>query len=379
MRAPGHVSVMIVAVTFDSSTPGAPAAESSAPVPRAVRRPAMSDVAARAGVSHQTVSRVLNGSPRVAPDTRERVVQAIRELGYRRNVAARALVTARSATVGVITSSSVLYGPTNTLIAVEEAAREQGWFTSVATIGTYNAEAVDHVLEHFMSQAVEGVVVIAPQEDVGRAIDAFDAPIPIVLIAARDESEGRAVPLAVDHVAGARLAVEHLLGLGHESVLHVAGPQDWFDARQRLSGWRAALEEHGAPVPEPVIADWSAGRGYEVGRDLAARITAGGGPTAVFAANDQLSLGIARAFWEAGLRIPDDVSLVGFDDVYGSDQFIPPLTTVRQPFAELGRRSVELLFAAVEGRSPSGSLILPELITRASTAPPPSRRPAPPR
>lgn len=333
----------------------------------------MADVAARAGVSHQTVSRVLNGSPRVAPGTRERVVQAIRELGYRRNVAARALVTARSATLGVITSSSALYGPTSTLIAVEEAAREQGWFTSVATIGTYDAESVDRVLEHFMSQAVEGVVVIAPQEDVGRAVDAFDAPIPVVLIAARESTVERTIPLAVDHALGARLVVEHLLGLGHESVLHVAGPQDWFDARQRLTGWRATLEEHGAPVPEPIIADWSSQRGYEVGRDLAARILAGDGPTAIFAANDQLALGLTRAIWEAGLRIPQDVSLVGFDDVEGAGQYIPPLTTVRQPFAELGRRSVGLLFDAVEGRSPSGALIPPELIRRASTTHPSPR------
>ncbi|WP_123815859.1 LacI family DNA-binding transcriptional regulator [Myceligenerans xiligouense] len=331
----------------------------------------MADVAARAGVSHQTVSRVLNGSPRVAPETRERVVQAIRELGYRRNIAARALVTARSATLGVITTSSALYGPTSTLVAVEEAAREQGWFTSVATIGAYDAESVDHVLEHFMSQAVEGVVVIAPQDDVGRAVAAFDAPIPVVLIAARESAVERTIPLAVDQGVGAGLAVGHLLDLGHESVLHVAGPQDFFDARQRVAGWRAALEDRGAPVPELVVADWSAGRGYEVGRGLAERITAGDdGPTAVFAANDELALGLARAFWEAGLRVPEDVSLVGFDDIQGADQFIPPLTTIRQPFAELGRRSVELLFDAVAGKSPSGALIAPELVVRASTAPP---------
>jgi DNA-binding LacI/PurR family transcriptional regulator len=372
----------------------------------------MADVAARAGVSHQTVSRVLNGSPRVAPETRERVVSAIRELGYRRNVAARALVTARSATLGVITTSSVLYGPTRALIAVEEAAREQGWFTSVATIGSYDADSVDHVLEHFMSQAVEGVVVIAPQDDVGRAVDAFDAPIPVVLIAARESAVERTIPLAVDQGVGAGLAVGHLLDLGHESVLHVAGPQDFFDARQRVAGWRGgpgggrapgtgrvgggrwpgggggggggarprgAPPPRGgraggwgppAPVPELVVADWSAGRGYEVGRGLAERIAAGDGPTAVFAANDELALGLARAFWEAGLRVPEDVSLVGFDDIQGADQFIPPLTTVRQPFAELGRRSVELLFEAVGGGSPSGALIAPELVVRASTAPP---------
>lgn len=363
---------MIGCVTLERPRPDDTASDSpTSPAPgRFPRRPAMADVAARAGVSHQTVSRVLNGSPRVAPETRERVLQAIRELGYRRNVAARALVTARSATLGVITTSSVLYGPTRTLIAVEEAAREQGWFTSVATIGSYDAESVDHVLEHFMSQAVEGVVVIAPQDDVGRAVAAFDAPIPVVLIAARESAVERTIPLAVDQGVGAGLAVEHLLDLGHETVLHIAGPQDFFDARQRVAGWRAALAQRGAPVPELVVGDWSAGRGYDIGRGLAERIVAGDGPTAVFAANDELALGMARAFWEAGLRVPEDVSLVGFDDIQGADQFIPPLTTVRQPFDDLGRRSVELLFDAVAGKSPSGALIAPDLVVRKSTAPP---------
>ncbi|WP_369824477.1 LacI family DNA-binding transcriptional regulator [Cellulosimicrobium sp. CUA-896] len=336
------------------------------PSPR-TRPPAMSDVARLAGVSHQTVSRVLNDHPSVRPETRDRVLDAITTLGYRRNSAARALVTMRSATVGVVTTGSALYGPTSTLIAVEEAAREQGYFVSVATIRRYDAATMHRVLEHFMDQGVEGIVVIAPQTDVAAAVDSFRAPVPVIMIAARDHPGGdeddaagagpvapgtplgSILPIAVDQRLGARLAAEHLLGLGHATVLHVSGPLDWFDARERETGWRAALEDADAPVPEPVRGDWSSDRGYAVGRELAEAVRSGAGPTAVFAGNDQLALGLLRAFWESGVRVPDDVSVVGFDDIAGAGHFIPPLTTVRQPFGALGRRAI----ASCSTRSPA--------------------------
>ena len=239
---------------------------SDGPSPR-TRPPAMSDVARLAGVSHQTVSRVLNDHPSVRPETRDRVLDAIATLGYRRNSAARALVTMRSGTIGVVTTGSALYGPTSTLIAVEEAAREQGYFVSVATIRRYDADTMHRVLEHFMDQGVEGIVVIAPQTDVAAAVDSFRAPVPVIMIAARDlpadgeatdvvrpapgalGAPGAILSIAVDQRLGARVATEHLLGLGHRTVLHLSGPLDWFDARERETGWRAALEERGGLVP----------------------------------------------------------------------------------------------------------------------------------
>lgn len=341
----------------------------SRPVP--TRPPAMADVAALAGVSHQTVSRVLNGHRSVRPATREKVLAAISELGYRRNSAARALVTARSATVGVVTTGSPLFGPSSTLIAVEEAAREQGWYVSVATLRTYDTATMHKALEHFMDQAVEGIVVIAPHTSVAEAVESFRAPVPVVLIAAGALTPGvPTIPLAVDQRAGARLAVEHLIELGHERILHVAGPPDWLDAVEREEAWRTVLTEHGLPVVEPVVASWTADRGYAVGLDLAREIKAGDGPTAVFAANDQLALGLLRAFWESDVSVPDAVSVVGFDDVAGSGHFIPPLTTVRQPFVDLGRRSVALLLAAVDGGGLAAELIAPELVVRKSAAAP---------
>ncbi|PFG42343.1 LacI family transcriptional regulator [Isoptericola jiangsuensis] len=346
---------------------------------RVARRPSMADVAAVAGVSHQTVSRVLNGHPSVREETRGRVLAAIDELGYRRNSAARALVTSRSATLGVVTTGSALFGPTSTLIAVEEAARDRGYFVSVATLRTYDTASMHQVLEHFMDQGVDGIVVIAPHDEVAAAVESFRAPVPVVVVAALDDPSGAVhagegsstMSLAVDQRLGARRATEHLLDLGHRDVVHVGGPHDWFDARERAAGWREAMESRGLVPARPRVRSWSAADGYAAGRDLAEALAAGEGPTAVFAGNDQLALGVLRALWERGVRVPDDVSVVGFDDVDGAAYFVPPLTTVRQPFAALGARGVEMLLAALEGASVPVQRIEPELVVRSSTAPPP--------
>ncbi|MBM7496317.1 LacI family DNA-binding transcriptional regulator [Oerskovia paurometabola] len=349
--------------------------------PGRARPPAMSDVAELAGVSHQTVSRVLNDHPSVRPQTRDRVMDAIATLGYRRNSAARALATARSGTIGVVTTGSALYGPTSTLIAVEGAAREEGYFVSVATIRSYDATTMHTVLEHFMAQGVEGIVVIAPQTDVAAAVDSFRAPVPVILIAAREPGEVSTVedrvgaasilPIAVDQRLGARLATEHLLDMGHRTVVHLSGPLDWFDARERATGWNDALAARAVPEEERemIRCTWSSDAGYEVGRGLAGRVLAGDGPSAVFAGNDHLALGVLQAFWEAGVVVPRDVSVVGFDDVEGAAHFIPPLTTVRQPFAELGRRCMALLLDAFAGVTPESTQIPPILVVRSSSGP----------
>ncbi len=326
----------------------------------------MSDVAAVAGVSHQTVSRVLNGHPSVRPETRQRVQEAIVELGYRRNSAARALVTRRSGALGVVTAGSSHYGPTSTLLGLEEAARDVGYFVSVATIRTMDADSMHGALEHFLDQGVEGIAIIAPQAEVTAAVATFDAPVPVVMISAAPGAEPGVRTVSIDQHEGARLATRHLIGLGHQEVVHLAGPQDWFDARARLTGWRAECTAAGVAVPDPIEGDWTAERGYAVGRAMART----GAPGAVFAANDQLALGLLRAFWEAGVRVPQDVSVVGFDDVTGAAYFIPPLTTVRQDFAALGRQAIGSLTAALTGTAFEQPVIPATLVVRASTAPP---------
>jgi DNA-binding LacI/PurR family transcriptional regulator len=326
----------------------------------------MSDVAALAGVSHQTVSRVLNDHPSVRPETRERVQQAIADLGYRRNSAARALVTRRSGTLGVVTTADVHHGPTATLMGLESAAREVGYYVSVAALDRVDAGTLHTVLEHFLDQAVEGIVIIAPQVDVASAVAAFAAPVPVVTVTSGEAGSARVVAVGVDQRAGAREATRYLASLGHREVVHLAGPQDWFDAQERLAGWREAAAEAGVAAPEPVQVDWSAESGYREGL----RLVDAGLPTAVLAANDQLALGLLRAFWERGVRVPQDVSVVGFDDEAGAAYFVPPLTTVRQDFPALGRSAIDALVRALAGEDVPRTLLPATLVARASTAAP---------
>lgn len=333
------------------------------------RAPSMADVADVAGVSHQTVSRVLNDHPNVRPETAERVRDAIARLGYRRNSAARALVTRRTATIGVLTTSSALYGPTSTVVALEEAARERGYFVSLASVHTFEPDRLLEALDHFMVQGVDGIVVVAPQDDVASAVEGVSTDLPVVMIAALDEDHLRAgtVSVAVDQRLGGRLVTEHLLDLGHRDVLHLAGPADWFDARERERGWVAALRDRGLE-PRPVVrCDWSAQAGFDAGQRVADALAAGDGPTAVFAANDQLALGVLRALWERGVRVPEDVSVAGFDDIAGASFFVPSLTTVSQPFAAVGRQALTALTDAIGGASVGARLIEPTLVVRGST------------
>ncbi|MFF1530658.1 LacI family DNA-binding transcriptional regulator [Cellulomonas sp. NPDC058312] len=328
----------------------------------------MSDVAALAGVSHQTVSRVLNDHPSVRPETRERVLSAIAELGYRRNSAARALVTRRSGALGVLTTASADHGPTSTLLGLESAAREVGYYVSVAAIDRFDAGTMRAALDHFLDQAVEGIAIIAPQVDVAEAVTAFAAPVPVVTVTsgAHVAGPGRVVAVGVDQREGARAATRHLVDLGHREVVHLAGPQDWFDAQERLAGWREACAAAGVAAPDPVEVDWSAESGYREGL----RLVDAGLPTAVLAANDQLALGLLRAFWERGVRVPQDVSVVGFDDEAGAAYFVPPLTTVRQDFPALGRSAIDALVRALAGEDVPRTLLPATLVPRASTAAP---------
>ena len=172
--------------------------------------------------------------------------------------------------------------------------------------------------------------------------------------------------VGVEQHEGARLATRHLIEAGHREVVHLTGPLNCFDGRARLEGWTAECTAAGLVLPEPIVGDWTAERGYAVGRDLARQ----GAPTAVFAANDELALGLLRAFAEAGVAVPGDVSLVGFDDITGSAHFFPPLTTVQQGFEELGGRCLQMLIAVIGGKDLDPTPIPPRLIVRASTAPP---------
>lgn len=333
----------------------------------ASQTPTMADVAQLAGVSHQTVSRVLNDQPNVRAETRARILDAIRELGYRPNSAARQLVTRRSQTLGVVSFDTTLYGPASMLYGIEQAARDADYFISIVSLRAMNRGSVLEAVDRLRDQAVEGVVVIAPQTSAAGVLAQAAAGVPLVGAGCGPAEQ---VPMvAIDQREGAAMATRHLLDLGHRTVHHVAGPVGWLDASGRAEGWRAELERAGRPVPPPLRGDWSARSGYAAGRALAADPDV----TAIFCANDHMALGLLRAFHEAGRQVPAEVSVVGFDDIPESSYFTPPLSTVRQDFSELGRRSLELLIGRLEHPAPPPAehvLITPDLIVRASARPP---------
>jgi DNA-binding LacI/PurR family transcriptional regulator len=328
--------------------------------------PAMIDVAKLAGVSHQTVSRVLNGHPNVTERTRLRVRAAIAELGYRPNRAARALATGKSQVIGVIAQNSTLYGPASTLATLAQAAVAAGFTVSVESVPTLERSPMQEAVGRHLDQRVAGLVVIAPVDSANEVLDELPDDIPLVCI---DGDPQRSAELVtVDQEGGGHAATRHLLDAGHRTVWHVSGPQDWFDSRGRVLGWKRALADAGAEVPPLIVADWSAAAGYRCGQMLA-QMT---GVTAVFAANDHLALGILRALHERGVRIPDDISIVGFDDVPEAEFYIPPLTTIRPDFNAVAEASLELLLAQIDSGARRGErrVIPPALVSRESVAPP---------
>jgi len=339
----------------------------------------MADVARLAGVSHQTVSRVLNGSPNVRTETRERVLAAIRELDYRPNTAARTLVTRRSQTLGVISFDSTLYGPSQMLYGIEQAARSAGYFISIASLRYQDIRSVRDAVDRLRDQAVEGIAVIASQASTVAALAQRIGVVPMVTVG--PTAPGQLPGACVDNGMGAEAAVRYLLDLGHETVHHVAGPSDWLESNARELGWRRALEGRGRTVLPALAGDWSARSGYEAGRRLAQDPAV----SAVFCANDHMALGVLRALHEGRRRVPEDVSVVGFDDIPEAGYLTPPLTTVRQDFGELGRRGLQLLLRRIQGRASAArrgraapdahdglqmAVVAPELVLRASSGRP---------
>lgn len=323
----------------------------------------MAMVAARAGVSGQTVSRVVNDSPRVDPATRARVERAMSDLGYRPHRAARALRTGRSQTIGLVVTTLATVGNSRMLQAAAEAAAERGYALTVVTAAAGSA-GVDAAFDRLAEQEVDGAIVLNEASALVPAA-ARPAGLRLVVVDAIADHGLRAVHS--DHAGGAAAATRHLLDLGHETVHHLAGPADSFAAAERERGWRETLVAHGIRPPAVVRGDWSSDSGHAAAGPLAAA-------SAVFCANDQMALGLVRGLEDAGRRVPTDVGVVGFDDVPDAANYRPPLTTIRQDFPALADRAVAALVAEIEGgtdaeaEAPATSVIPTSLVVRSSTA-----------
>ncbi|SMB78903.1 LacI family DNA-binding transcriptional regulator [Deinococcus hopiensis] len=329
------------------------------------------DVARHAGVSHQTVSRVMNEHPSVAATTRQKVLDAIQALRYQPNLAARSLVTQRSGTLGVVGFGLTYYGPAQMIVNIEQAARGRGYGVALASIPELSETEIERAVLELRRQNVDGILLITPLRGAdAERIRSLCGSVPFVLV---DTTESSGVPgVTIDQKAGACLAAQHLVSLGHQRVALLSGPSRWHDARLRLEGWREALSEAGLTPAAVLEGDWSAGSGFGLTQELLAARTPF---TGLLVGNDQMALGALWALHERGVAVPDDVSIVGFDDIPESRFFHPPLSTVRQDFAALGSLSLAALLEAIE--SPTSSrpahVLTPELLVRASTAAPPSQ------
>ncbi len=350
-------------------TPAGPSKESRklAAKKRATRGPSIGDVAKAAGVSAQTVSRVSNGLTNVEESTKNRVLDAMKELGYRPNRAARALKSGQFKSIGVIMFTLSSFGNMRTLDAIATAASQAGYSVTLIPVQDPTTGTVSGAYERLREQQVDGVVVIFEAHLLDDADITLPEDLPAVVI---DSNAGFGYPMVdTDQAQGARFATQHLLDLGHQQVWHIGGPTTSFSATHREESWRRTLKDAGIEAPSVPHGDWSTESGYQIGLDLA------GNPdvTAIFAANDQMALGAMRALHEQGRRIPEDVSIVGFDDLDESTSFWPPLTTIHQDFYAVGRLSIENLLQQIAG---TGSVddfttVPTSMVVRKSTAAPP--------
>ena len=327
------------------------------------------DVARLAGVSHQTVSRVINGYPSIRESTRTRVLAAIDELNYRPNSLARALASGRSRRIGVLIESTSHYGPMNMLRGVEAAARVADYTAMAYTVRRAYPNDFQHGIEYLLGHDIEALCILAPRQSSLEGLRDFTLPRATVVIGSSQPDvdkiagAGAIISVAVDLYAGGVAAAEHLVEKGHSVIGHISGPLDWVDARQRRQAWQDTLTVRGLPVPEPILGDWSADSGYRAAEQVM-RIP---DLSAVFAANDQMALGLIHGLSEHGVRVPDDISVVGFDDIPECRHFLPPLTTVRQNFALLGHVSVAAtLHLLGEAPQPDRLTVAPTLVTRSS-------------
>lgn len=313
-----------------------------------------------------TVSRVLTGSTPVSTEKRDRVLRAIEMLGYRPNAAARALVQGHRPMVAVFAGNTTRYGYARTIQGVEEAARVAGMIVVITVVESEAESVVDRAVDLALGQAIGGAIVLDYDPQGAAALRAIAGSIPAVV--ATPSTGNSIVPYAaMDDQSAGREATDFLLGLGHRTVHHVAIPHSRGPGG-RAAGWRDALETGGARVPDIIEAGWEPMSGYRAGQQLVATE----GVTAVLCGNDELAMGVVRALTDAGLRVPQDVSVVGFDDQPLAELWQPPLTTVKQDFVELGREAFRLLEGLMSKKDvPHWVRSKPRLVVRDSTAKPP--------
>ncbi|WP_108248639.1 LacI family DNA-binding transcriptional regulator [Planctomonas deserti] len=330
------------------------------------KQPGITDVARLAGVSVTTVSRVLNGASQVSDRRRSSVLAAISELGYRPNEAARALVRGRQRMVGVLAANTDRYGFASSIRGIEEAARRRNMLVSITVVESEDPDDISSALDLVLSQPLTGIIGVAFERSVTVALDRLPPTMPVVAVTLAEDGHPDLPRTWIDDEQGGFIATSHLLDAGHETVHHLGFPN--IAHRGRTAGYRRALESRGARVPEMVPCGWTP----QDGRRAVLESLRGDDVTALFCFNDDMAMGAMRAFHELGRRVPEDVSVVGFDDTPLSAVWTPSLSSVRIDFQELGRSAFELLTGMHDGRGDLRAVVqLPPLfVQRESSAPP---------
>lgn len=340
--------------------------------PHRTGRVSMARVAEIAGVSQKTVSRVVNDEAHVRPDVRERVHEAIRVSGYRPNAAARALVTRRTRRIGAVVSGTSRHGPSAQMTAVETAVRNAGYALAITRTDDADPSVLQKAIDHLADDGAEGIVLVESIDLGGAVLHAPQGTEFLTLGETPVTDSPQEQCVARDELAAAADATEHLLALGHATVHHIAGPSTWISSHLRRAGWQRALDESRAVVPPTAEGDWSPGGGY----DAMIRLLQSDTCTAVFVANDQMAIGAIHAIERSGRRVPEDISVVGFDDIDVASFLSVPLTTVQQDFDETARIGVHRLIHALEGHplTQAPRLIPAPLVVRSSSGRPPTSR-----
>ncbi len=336
-------------------------------------RPTIKQVAATAGVSTQTVSRVINDRPDVSPETRERVQEVIKEIGYFPSALARSLIQRRSYTIGVVTAGLKFIGPSRTLNGITFAAEAAGYSLLLKELPHFSSNNIIPIFNALLSRHVDGIIWAAPEIGDNHAwVDDFsyDVNVPIVYLT-MEKREGKSI-VTMDNQAGGRLATTHLLEKGYQHIGHISGPLDWWEARQRFQAWKTTLEAAGQKVQDShwVEGNWSSASGYEAIQTLFDQYPE---MDALFAANDQMALGALAVIHQRGLRVPQDFGVVGFDDMPESEYFWPALTTIHHDQHQAGISAVEEIIRIIESiqnnETPEHRTIMltPDIIVRKSS------------
>lgn len=337
-------------------------------------RATIKEVASAAGVSTQTVSRVINDRPDVSPETRKRVQEIIDQLGYQPSALARSLIRQRSYTLGVVTSGLKYIGPSRTLSGITSAAEEAGYSLLLKELPRFNPNSVVPIFQTLISRHVDGIIWAVPE--IGDNLSwvnklTFDLDIPIVHLAVKSREKIYAV--SIDNYLGGQLAMAHLLHQGYQHIGHISGPLDWWEARERKAAWSDALKEAKLEVKEEhwVEGNWSSSSGAVAIEKLFKQYP---DMDAVFVANDQMALSVMQYACRTELQVPDELGVVGFDDIPESAFFWPPLTTIQQDQYNVGEVAVEEIIKIIESGwhehepvRPKSILLAPTLVVRQST------------